>query len=99
MKRIVLSGIRATGRLHLGNYLGAMRNLAEMSRDPQNSCFCFVADMHTLTTLKDAAQIRTHMPEIVLDYMSAGVDLENTVIYLQSDVPQVAELMWYLACL
>jgi tryptophanyl-tRNA synthetase len=95
----VLSGIRATGRLHLGNYLGALVRFARMSQDPQYQCLFFVADLHTLTTLKKAQEIRTHMPDIVLDYLAAGVDPETSAIYLQSSIPQVTELAWYLSCL
>ncbi len=98
-QKIVLSGIRATGKLHLGNYLGALRRFANMSRDERYKCFFFVADMHTLTTLKEAKEIREHMPQIVLDYLAAGVDPERAAIYVQSSVPQVAELAWYLSCL
>ncbi len=96
---IVLSGIRATGRLHLGNYLGALVRFARMSKDPAYRCFFFVADMHTLTTLKEAEEIKSHLPEIVLDYLAAGVDPDRSSIYVQSSVPQVAELAWYLSCL
>lgn len=99
MTKTVLSGIRATGRLHLGNYLGALVRFARMSADPQYSCLFFVADLHTLTTLREAEQIREHLPNIVLDYLAAGVDPEKATIYVQSDVPQVTELAWYLACL
>lgn len=98
-KTIVLSGIRATGKLHLGNYLGALARFADMSQKPELTCFFFVADMHTLTTLKDAANIRNNMPEIILDYLAAGINLDNSAIYVQSHIPQVAELMWYLSCL
>ena len=97
--KTVLSGIRATGRLHLGNYLGALVRFARMSRDQAYRCFFFVADMHTLTTLKEAEKIREHLPEIVLDYLASGIDPNTTAIYRQSDIPQVAELAWYLACL
>lgn len=95
----VLSGIRATGKLHLGNYLGALIRFARMSVDPQYRCLFFVADMHTLTTLKEAEQIQEHLPNIVLDYLAAGVDPDRAAIYRQSDIPQVAELAWYLSCL
>lgn len=97
--QVVLSGIRATGKLHLGNFLGALARFARMSQDQSLRCFFFVADMHTLTTLKEAAQIREHLREIVMDYIAAGIDLDRSAIYVQSDVPQVAELMWYLMCL
>lgn len=95
----VLSGIRATGTLHLGNYLGALVRFARMSKDPSFRCFFFVADMHTLTTLKEAEQIRAHLPGIVMDYLAAGVDPDQAAIYVQSSIPQVAELAWYLSCL
>ncbi len=98
-KKIVLSGIRATGRLHLGNYLGAITRFAAMSQEEKLKCFFFVADMHTLTTLKEAQDIRSNLPEIILDYLAAGVDPNKASIYVQSHVPQVAELMWYLSCL
>jgi tryptophanyl-tRNA synthetase len=97
--KTVLSGIRATGKLHLGNFIGALSRFSRMSADPQYACFFFVADMHTLTTLKGAAEIRENLPNIILDYLAAGVDPERSTIYVQSSVPQVAELMWYLACL
>ena len=99
MGKIVLSGIRATGQLHLGNYLGALERFARMSREPKYQCFFFVADMHSLTTLKEAERIRADVPEIVLDYLAAGVDPERAAIYVQSSIPQVAELAWYLSCL
>ena len=98
-REIVLSGIRATGRLHLGNYMGALIRFARMSLEEGLQCFFFVADMHTLTTLKEAKDIRSNMPEIILDYLAAGVDPNRSAIYVQSHIPQVAELMWYLSCL
>jgi tryptophanyl-tRNA synthetase len=97
--RVVLSGIRATGKLHLGTYLGVLTRFAKMSKDPAYRCYFFVADLHTLTTLKEAEQIKEHMPNIVLDYLAAGIDPERAVIYVQSDIPQVTELAWYLECL
>ncbi len=98
-QKVVLSGIRATGRLHLGNFLGALSRFARMSQEESLQCYFFVADMHTLTTLKDAGDIRSNMPEIILDYLAAGIDPNRSAIYVQSHVPQVAELMWYLSCL
>ena len=95
----VLSGVRATGSMHLGNYLGVLERFAAMSRDVSKRCFFFVADLHTLTTHKEARDIRAHAPNIVLDMLAAGVDPERAVIYVQSRVPVVTELMWYLACL
>jgi tryptophanyl-tRNA synthetase len=98
-KKVVLSGIRATGLLHIGNYYGALKRFVEMSKNPAYICNFFVADLHTLTTAKEGNMIGEHMPNIVLDYIAAGIDLENSHIYLQSDIPQVTELAWYLSCL
>src|SRR3989344_6956069 len=97
--KTVLSGIRATGTSHLGNYIGAIARFARMSQDPRYRCLFFVADFHTLTTLKEAEQIKKHLPNMVLDYLAAGVDLSHSAIYVQSDVPQVTELAWLLSCL
>lgn len=94
----VVTGIRATGRMHIGNYLGVLERLGAMSRDESMQCFFFVADLHTLTTASDMAKIREHAPEIVRDIIAAGVDVERSIIYTQSDVPRVAELAWLLAC-
>lgn len=98
-KQVVLSGIRATGRQHLGNYLGVLESFARNSLDPSKLCLYFVADLHTLTTFKEAKLIQTQAPEIVLDMLAAGVDPEQSVIYVQSSVPVVTELAWYLACI
>ncbi|MCZ6690232.1 MAG: tryptophan--tRNA ligase [Planctomycetota bacterium] len=93
-KPVVLSGIRATGRMHLGNYLGAMRDFVTLSERDDRECFFFVADLHTLTTLPDADQIRRNVPEIVLSYLAAGIDPERSTIYTQSSVPETSELFW-----
>ena len=98
-RQTVLSGIRATGRLHLGNYLGVLERFARLSQQSDKRCLFFIADLHTLTTLKDAALIRQHAPNIVLDMLAAGVDPERATIYAQSDVPIVTSLAWFLACL
>jgi tryptophanyl-tRNA synthetase len=98
-KTVVLSGIRATGRLHLGNYLGAMRHFAELSQDQGKKCFFFIANLHTLTTRVEAELIQRDLQEIVLDYLAAGIDPEKSVIFAQSSVPETSELSWLLACL
>lgn len=99
IRQVVVTGIRATGRMHLGNYLGVLHRLGELSRDPDKQCFFFVADLHTLTTLKEAADIKRHAPEIIRDIIASGVDIDSSVIYVQSDVPSVTELTWMLACI
>ena len=98
-KQTVVSGIRATGRLHIGNYFGVMKRAAAMSRDPSFHCYFFVADLHTLTTHKEALLIARQAPEIILDLLACGVDPTSATVYLQSSVPRVTELMWYFSCL
>ena len=78
-KEIVLSGIRATGRLHFGNFLGAVRNFVQFQRDG-NLCLYFIADWHTLTTLQNPEEIRGNVVEIVKDYLVAGLDPELSVM-------------------
>lgn len=97
MSQIVLSGIRATGRLHLGNYLGAMVNFIRLQETPDTSCFIFVADYHTLTTAPNPDDLRRHLPQIVAGYLAVGLDPERTTLYAQSSVPELAELAQLLA--
>lgn len=98
-KKVVLSGIRATGKMHLGNYLGAMRDFVELSKRDDRECFFFVADLHTLTTLPEPDRIRRNLPEIVLAYLAAGIDPERATIYAQSSVPETSELFWLFTSL
>jgi tryptophanyl-tRNA synthetase len=98
-KKIVLSGIRATGRMHLGNYLGVLERFANLSRDPRCQCLFFVADLHALTTRTEPAVVRQRGLDILLDILAAGVLPETATLYIQSQVPAVTELAWYLACL
>lgn len=96
MPETVLSGIRATGRLHFGNFLGAVRNFVKFQQ-PENTCLYFIADWHTLTTLDDPEELRGNLIEIVMDYVAAGLDPEQSIIYAQSSVPEIAELCLYLS--
>ena len=95
MAEKVLSGIRATGRLHFGNFMGAVRNFVKF-QNGQNTCLYFIADWHTLTTLENPQEIRDNLLGIVKDYLAAGLDPERSVIYAQSSVPEIAELSLYL---
>ena len=96
MGEVILSGIRATGRLHFGNYLGAVQNFVQYQQEG-NLCLYFVADWHTLTTLQDPEELRKNLIEIVKDYIAAGLDPERSIIYAQSSVPELAELSLYLS--
>lgn len=98
MTEIVLSGIRATGRLHFGNLLGAVSNFVRFQQ-AGNTCMYFIADWHTLTTLTNPDELRGNLVEIVRDYLAAGLDPDQSVIYAQSSVPELAELCLYLSML
>lgn len=90
MKEIVVSGIRSTGNLHLGNYYGALRNFINMQNEYE--CYFFIADYHSLTTHPDPAQLHPNVKSILAEYLAAGLDPEKSAIYVQSDVPEVCEL-------
>lgn len=90
----VVSGIRSTGNLHLGNYFGALRNFIRMQ--DENNCYFFIADIHSLTTHPDPKELHGNVKNVLVDYLAAGIDPEKSVIYVQSDVPEVAELYLYL---
>lgn len=91
----VLSGIRSTGRLHLGNYFGALRNFVKMQHTDR--CFFFIADYHSLTTHPDPKALHGNVKNVLAEYLAAGLDPEVATIYIQSDVPQVAELSLLLS--
>ncbi len=91
---IVLSGIRSTGNLHLGNYYGALQNFIKMQEE--NKCFFFIADLHSLTTHPDPAMLHENVKNVLVNYLAAGIDPEKSVIYVQSDVPEISELYLYL---
>lgn len=96
MSDIVLSGIRATGRLHFGNFLGAVRHFVDYQQGG-NTCLYFVADLHTLTTLKNPDEMRRNLLEMVKDYIAAGLDPEKSLIYAQSSIPELSELCLLLS--
>ena len=89
-KEIVLSGIRATGNLHLGNYYGALSKFVKMQDD--YDCMYFIADLHALTTTPDPVALHTNVRNILAEYLAAGVDPEKATIFVQSDVPEVSEM-------
>lgn len=93
----VLSGIQPSGKLHLGNYCGAMRPQLEL-QDQGHECFYFIANYHALTSLHDAKLVEEYTREVALGYLSLGLDPEKTVFFRQTDVPEVTELAWILSC-
>lgn len=94
----ILTGIQSTGTPHLGNVLGAIRPAIAMSADPGNETFLFIADLHSLTQIKDGATLRENTYAVAAAWLACGLDPERTVFYRQSDVPQTTELAWYLSC-
>ncbi|MCW8980061.1 tryptophan--tRNA ligase [Altibacter sp.] len=94
----ILTGIQSTGTPHLGNLLGAIMPAIEMANDPKNESFLFIANMHSLTQIKDATTLRTNTYSTAATWLAFGLDISKTVFYRQSDIPQVTELSWYLSC-
>lgn len=94
----ILTGIQSTGTPHLGNILGAILPAIEMSKSSENDSFLFIADMHSLTQIKDPEELRSNTYSTAAAWLAFGLDIEKTVFYRQSDVPQVTELTWYLSC-
>jgi len=92
----VLSGIQPSGRLHLGNYFGAIRPQIELQQE--HECFYFIATYHALTSLKDRRLVEEYTREVARGYLALGLDPDRTVFYRQTDVPEVTELAWILSC-
>lgn len=93
-KEIVLSGVRPTGNLHLGNYFGALRNYVKMQDEYE--CYFFIADLHSLTTHPDTKELRENVLHVVSEYIASGLDPEKVSLYCQSSLPQTSELYLYL---
>ena len=94
----ILTGVQATGIPHLGNILGAIEPAVTLSKEEQNDTFLFIANMHSLTTIRDAALVRENTYSVAAAYLAFGYDTVRNTFYRQSDVPEVTELMWYLNC-
>lgn len=94
----ILTGVQSTGTPHLGNLLGAIIPAIRMAKESKEESFLFIADMHSLTQIKDAAELKGNTYSTAATWLAFGVDTEKTVFYRQSDVPQVTELSWYLSC-
>ena len=94
----ILTGIQSTGTPHLGNLLGAIRPAIEMANKPDNDSFLFIADLHSLTQIKDAQTLKDNTLQTAAAWLAFGLDTSKTVFYRQSQIPQVTELTWYLNC-
>ncbi|MFC0603366.1 tryptophan--tRNA ligase [Winogradskyella pulchriflava] len=94
----ILTGIQSTGTPHLGNILGAILPAIELSEKSDNESYLFIANLHTLTQIKDAEELRHNTYSVAATWLAFGLDIDKTVFYRQSDIPQVTELSWYLGC-
>jgi tryptophanyl-tRNA synthetase len=94
MRETVVSGIRPTGKLHLGNYFGAVSNFVKMQHE--YNCYFFIADFHSLTTHPTPGDLHGNVRNVLVEYLASGIDPEASTIYIQSDVPEVTELYLYL---
>lgn len=94
----ILTGVQSTGTPHLGNLLGAILPAVEMANDSKNESFIFIADMHSLTQIKDGNELRENTYSVAATWLACGLDINKTVFYRQSDIPETTELTWYLSC-
>ena len=94
----VLTGVQSTGRPHFGNIMGAILPAIQMAGNPENEAFLFIADMHSLTQIKDAKELHANTMATATAWLACGLDPEKTFFYRQSDVPETTELTWYLMC-
>ena len=90
----ILTGIQSTGTPHLGNLLGAILPAIELSENPKNESFLFIADMHSITQIKNGNELRQNTYSTAAVWLACGLDINKVVFYRQSDVPQTAELSW-----
>ena len=92
----ILTGLQPNARVHIGNYFGAMRPAIEWQE--RGEAFYFIANFHALTTLQDAPALKQNVHDLACDFLAMGLDPNKAAFYRQSDVPEVAELAWYLSC-
>lgn len=94
----ILTGIQSTGTPHLGNILGAILPAIEMAKEDKNDAYLFIADMHSLTQIKDGEELKNNTYSTAATWLACGLDPAKATFYRQSDIPEVTELMWYLLC-
>lgn len=96
-KKIAITGVQPTGRPHIGNYFGAMKQLVDMQHEFDTHVF--IADYHALTTVQDSRKLKEQINNLILDYLAIGLDPEKVTLYRQSDLPEVTEATWVFDCL
>lgn len=97
MNKVLLSGIKPTGKIHIGNYFGAIQQVLELQ--DLYKCFVLIADYHALTTIRDRAELNRNTMDLATAFLATGLDPQKTIIFKQSDVPEVTELAWIFSCL
>lgn len=97
MKKILVTGIKPTGLLHIGNYFGAIKQVVDLQDNYESKIF--VADFHAMTTVNDAKTLSENTIEIAINYLSCGIDTQKTILFKQSDIPEVTELAWIFNCI
>lgn len=98
MSKVILTGIQSSGHPHLGNYFGAIKPIIDFSKDEKNKTILFIADIHSLTTIKDAKERQDNIYSTLATFLSLGFNFEKNILFKQSDVAQVCELQFYLSC-
>ena len=98
MSKKIFSGVQPTGNLHLGNYLGAIKNFVELNNDDQNKCIFCVVDLHAITVRQDPKELRNNIRETVATFIASGIDPKKNIIFNQSKVPAHSEAAWILSC-
>ena len=96
-RKILLSGVKPTGRVHIGNYFGAMKQFVDLQ--DKYECYIFIADYHAMTTVQNRADLMQNIIDVALDYLAIGLDPKKITLFKQSDLPQVTELTWIFNCL
>ena len=99
MKKKIFSGVQPTGNLHLGNYLGAIKNFVELNNDENNECVFCVVDLHAITVTQDPKQLRNNIRETVATFLASGIDPKKSIIFNQSKVSAHSEAAWLLSCI
>ena len=98
MSKKIFSGVQPTGNLHLGNYLGAIKNFVELNNDNENKCIFCVVDLHAITVKQDPKELRKNIRETVATFVACGIDPQKSIIFNQSKVPAHSEAAWILSC-
>jgi tryptophanyl-tRNA synthetase len=96
-KKILLSGVKPTGRVHIGNYFGAMKQFVDLQ--DKYDCYIFIADYHAMTTVQNGKELSQSIIDVALDYLAIGLDPKKVTLFKQSDIPQVTELTWIFNCI